>query len=384
MEIERHIIAEFEEYLEIFPATGILGPRQVGKTTLAKQVAVNKDYLYLDLESHTDREKLQRDPAFFLSQFEDKCVILDEVQFMPEIFAALRGIIDAARKPGRFILLGSASPDIIRGTAETLAGRIGYLQLSPFTLLEVADVQQLWFRGGFPISYLSATTRGSNLWRKNFIETYIQRDLGLLGLQTSVQVMERFWRILSTAQGNLLNAEALGRAIDVSRATVMRYIDFLEGAFMLRVLRPWFRNINKRLVKSPKIYLRDSGLLHSLLHIDSQEALLNHIAVGASWEGFVIEQIINCAGDKFTPWFYRTQQGTECDLLLEHNEKVVAAIEIKLGSSPKLSKGFRIAMEDTQAAHGYLIGNGTDTFKAEKNITVTNLNYFIKEILPTL
>lgn len=384
MEIKRQIIAEFKEYLDIFPATGLLGPRQVGKTTLAKQVATNEDFLYLDLESNTDREKLQADPAFFLSQFESKCVILDEVQFMPEIFAALRGIIDAARRPGRFILLGSASPDIIQATAETLAGRIGYLHLSPFTLMEVNDMKQLWLRGGFPLSYLAVSTRASSLWRKNFIDTYIQRDLGLLGLQTSVQVMERFWRILSTTQGNLLNAEALARSIDVSRATVMRYIDFLEGAFMLRVLRPWFRNINKRLVKSPKIYLRDSGLLHSLLRIDSEETLLNHIAVGASWEGFVIEQIINCAGDELTPWFYRTQQGTECDLLLEHNEKVVAAIEIKLGASPKVNKGFRIAMEDTQATQGYLIGNGTTTFKAENNITVTNLNYFIKEILPTL
>ncbi len=383
MEVKRHILFAFEEYLEIFPATGILGPRQAGKTTLAKQVMANTDYLYLDLESLTDREKL-KDPAFFLSQFADKCVILDEVQFMPEIFAALRGIIDAGRKPGRFILLGSASPDIIRGSAESLAGRIGYLQLTPFTLMEVDDMWRLWLRGGFPLSYLAATTRASSLWRKSFIETYIQRDLGLLGLQTSVQLMDRFWRILSTAQGNLLNAESLGRSLDVSRSTIMRYLDFLEGAFMLRVLRPWFRNINKRLVKSPKVYLRDSGLLHNLLNINTKDALLNHISVGASWEGFVIEQIVNCAADDINAWFYRTQQGAECDLILERNNMVVAAIEIKLGSSPKVSKGFRISMEDTRAKQGFLIGNGKATYKMEEHITITYLEHFVKEILPAL
>lgn len=384
MSIKRQITGLFEEYTQLFPATGILGPRQVGKTTLAKQVAKTKEFMYLDMERYTDREKLMGDPAFFLSQFADRCVILDEIQFMPELFTELRGIIDASPRPGRFILLGSASPDILKGSAETLAGRIGYLQLTPFTLGEVNEIQELWLRGGFPLSYLALTPRASGLWRRHFIDTYIQRDLGLLGLQTSVQLMDRFWRILATAQGNLLNAESLARSLGVSRPTVMRYIDFLEGAFMLRVLHPWFRNINKRLVKSPKIYLRDSGLLHSLLHIETEEALLNHISVGASWEGFVIEQIINCADNLLNPWFYRTQQGAECDLVLERNGVVVAAIEIKRGTSPRVGKGFRIAMEDTKAKNGYLLGNGEETFKIEKNITITNLNHFIKEILPAL
>ena len=384
MDVKRKIVADFQEYMGIFPATGIVGPRQVGKTTLARHIATKESYLYLDLEQQSDRDKLKDDPCFFLSQFADRCVILDEIQFMPQLFGELRGIIDGNRRPGGFIILGSASPDIIRGSSETLAGRIGYLQLTPFTLTEVDNIQELWLRGGFPLSYLAASGRASELWRRNFINTYIQRDLGLLGLQTDVQVMERFWRMLATAQGNVLNAESLARSLDISRATVMRYIDFLEGAFMLRVLRPWFRNTNKRLVKSPKIYIRDSGLLHSLLGLDTYEALIHHIQVGASWEGFVIEQIANNAAAGMQPWFYRTQQAAECDLLLEKNDKVVAAIEIKHGSSPGISKGFRISMQDTGAAHGYIIGNGEETYKAEEHITITNLPHFLHSILDTL
>lgn len=383
MELKRNIYNDFQEYMKIFPAAGIIGPRQVGKTTFAKQMAKGNNNLYLDLETTADREKLS-DPLFFLSQFTDRCVILDEIQFMPEMFAALRGIIDADRRPGRFILLGSASPDIMRNSADTLAGRIGYLELTPFTLAEVDDMQTLWLRGGFPLSYLAATDRASALWRRNFIATYIQRDLGLLGLQTDVQIMDRFWRMLASMQGNLLNATDLGRSLDISRPTVMRYIDFLEGAFMLRVLRPWFSNINKRLVKSPKIYIRDTGLLHSLLGLATTEALLNHIQLGASWEGFVIEQIAGNLKEDVQVYFYRTQQGAECDLMLEKNGQVVAAIEIKHGHHPAVGKGFRISMEDTRAKHGYIIGNGADTFKADEGVTITNLPYFLTTILPEL
>jgi predicted AAA+ superfamily ATPase len=381
MAIFRKIIAEFEEYLALFPATGIIGPRQVGKTTLARQMAGKADFLYLDLESQTDRDKLE-DPVYFLSQFSDRCVILDEIQFMPSLFADLRGIIDTNRRPGWFIILGSASPDIIRNSADTLAGRIGYLELSPFTIAEVENEQQLWLRGGFPLSYLATSDRASSTWRRNFIQTYIQRDLGLLGLNTDIVVMDKFWRMLSTAQGNMLNTESFARSLDVSRPTIMRYIEFLEGAFMVRALRPWYRNINKRLVKSPKIYIRDSGLLHSLLGLYEYDAMINHVQVGASWEGFVIEQIINSADKELQPWYYRTQHGTECDLLLERNGKVIAAIEIKHGSNPKASKGFYISLEDTGAKQGFIIGTGSEIFKTRDNITVCNLATFIKDILP--
>lgn len=383
MEIERVIARDFEEYLQIFPVTGIIGPRQVGKTTLAKQMASKGEYLYLDMENNADREKLA-DPGFFFSQFTDRCIILDEIQFMPSLFAALRGIIDADRRPGRFILLGSASPEIIRNSADSLAGRIGYLELTPFTVMEVDDMQTLWLRGGFPLSYLANSDRASTLWRRNFITTYIQRDLGLLGLQTDVQLMDRFWNMLSSMQGNILNAENLGRSLDISRPTVNRFLTFLEGAFMVRILRPWFVNANKRLVKSPKIYIRDSGVLHSLLGLSTYDSLLNHVHLGASWEGFVIEQIAANLKEEVKTWFYRTQQGAECDLLLEHNGNILAAIEIKHGVSPKISKGFRISMEDTKAAHGFIIGNGTDTYKMEEDITITNLNYFLNNLLPAL
>ncbi|MBX3242687.1 MAG: ATP-binding protein [Chitinophagaceae bacterium] len=383
MNLKRTIEADFQEYMDVFPAIGIVGPRQVGKTTLARQMTDRENHLYLDLENQTNREKL-KDPVFFLSQFADRCVILDEIQFMPGLFAALRGIIDADRRPGRFILLGSASPDMFRNSADTLAGRIGYLELTPFTLAEVDDRKALWLRGGFPLSYLASSDRASILWRRNFIITYIQRDLGLLGLQTDVQVMDRFWRMLATVQGNLLNAESLGRSLDISRPTVMRYLDFLEGAFMLRILHPWFTNTNKRLVKSPKVYIRDSGLLHSLLGLATYEALLNHVQLGASWEGFVIEQIAGNVKEDIQLFFYRTQHGAECDLLLERNGKVLAAIEIKHGSSPKAGKGFRISMDDTGAAGGYIIGNGEETYKMEEKITITNVSDFIKNILPAL
>lgn len=384
MNLKRQILNEFKEYLSVFPVTGIIGPRQVGKTTLAKSIKTDKDFLYLDLERMTDREKLMNDPAFFLSQFKDRCVILDEIQFMPELFSELRGIIDDDRRAGRFIVLGSTSPDLIRGTSETLAGRIGYLELSPFTLKEVDNQNNLWIRGGFPDSYLASSDKTSKLWRRNFIQTYIHRDLGLLGLNTEVRVMERFWRLIASVQSGIINAQQFGRNLDIDRKTVIRYIDFLEGAFILRVLQPWHRNLKKRLVKSPKIYLRDSGLLHSLLGLDSFENVVNHFIVGASWEGFVIEQIINCFESDRQFYFYRTHQGAECDLLIERNGEVMAAIEVKFGSSPKISKGFRISMEDTGARAGFIIGNSEETYKLEENITITNLKHFIHHIIPDL
>jgi hypothetical protein len=375
MSISRTILPLLKEYLSIFPATGILGPRQVGKTTLAKELIPATNAIYLDMENATDREKLS-DPVLYLSQFADKCVILDEIQFMPSLFPALRGIIDSDRRPGRFILLGSASPDLMKSSSETLAGRIGYLELTPFLVSEVDDLQKLWIQGGFPLSYLADTERSSALWRNSLFQTYIQRNLGLMGLQTNIQVMDRFWKMLAASQGGLLNAENFARSLDISRTTINRYLYFLENAFMVRALKPWHTNINKRLVKSPKIYIRDSGILHHLMGIHSYNDLLNHPHLGNSWEGFVIEQIINHLPTEITPWFYRTHQGAECDLLLEKNGKVFAAIEIQHSKSPKTSKGFHIAMADTKAPQGYLIGNGEDTYKIGGNITITNLVTF--------
>lgn len=382
--IIRQINTLFQEYLDLFPVTGIVGPRQVGKTTLTKEMANNQEFLYLDMERQADRAKLSQDAAYFLAQFKNQCVIIDEIQFMPELFNELRGIVDNDRRPGRFIILGSASPDLIRGSSETLAGRIGYLELSPFNLNEVEDLKKLWVRGGFPDSYLAPSDKASKLWRRNFIQTYIQRDLGLLGLKTDIKLMERFWQLLASTQGALLNAQQFGRAIDVDRKTITHYINFLEGAFIIRILQPWYKNLKKRLVKSPKVYIRDTGILHSLLGLDSYESILNHIIVGNSWEGFVIEQIINSYEEERQFWFYRTHQGAECDLLIEKNGEVLAAIEIKFGTSPSVSKGFHISMEDTGAKQGFIIGNGEETYKIEEKITVTNLNHFVKEFIPML
>lgn len=384
MDIKRNITTIFKEYRQVFPAVGLLGPRQVGKTTFVKGLAKIDDFIYLDLERMADREKL-KDPGFYFSQYPENGFILDEVQFMPEIFAELRGIIDADRRPGKFLLLGSASPDLIRNASDSLAGRIGYLQLPPFMLSEVDNnIQQLWLRGGFPLAYLATSQRASVLWRRNFIQTYITRDLGLLGLQADPQMMERFWRMLATTHGNLWNAENFARSLGITRPTVNRYLGFMEGTFMVRVLQPWFRNIKKRLVKSPKVYIRDSGVLHSLLGLDDYETLINHIQVGASWEGFILEQIINSLDDNVRPWFYRTQQGAECDLLLEKNDRIVAAVEIKYRAVPNISKGFRISMQDTNAKRGYIIAQVDETYHPEEGITVTDVITFIKNELPGL
>lgn len=378
---ERSIWLLFKEYLGMFPAVGLIGPRQVGKTTLVKNLHLEKESIYLDLEKSSDRAKLS-DAELFLKSHEDKTVILDEIQIMPELFAELRSLIDEKRVPGRFIILGSASPDLIRKSADSLAGRIAYLELSPFHLGEVAQDQMetLWIRGGFPLSFLASSERASRLWRENFIKTYIERDLGLLGLNTDPYLVERFWRMLAHAQGGILVSENFAKSLGVSRPTVNRYLEFLHGSFMVRLLQPFFPNVKKRLVSSPKVYIRDSGLLHSLARIDAYEDLLNQLLVGHSWEGFVIEQICNVLGDQYEYYFYRTHQGAECDLLLVRSGKVKYAIEIKHTLSPKVSKGFRISMEDTQAESGIIICRIQDAYPLEKGIRAMGLGGFLQEI----
>ncbi|WP_075348659.1 ATP-binding protein [Algoriphagus marinus] len=353
---DRLIFPLLKEYLSIFPAVGLLGPRQLGKTTLVKNLKLEKDSIYIDLEKASDRAKLV-DAELFLKGQADKTVILDEIQLMPELFAELRSLIDEQREPGRFILLGSASPDLIRSSADSLAGRIGYLELKPFFLGEIEDseFEKLWIRGGFPLSFLAKTDRESQIWRQNFIKTYLERDLAQIGLSTDPRLVERFWIMLANAQGGIWNGESFARALGITRPTVNRYLEFLEGSFMVRVLQPYHHNIKKRLVKSPKVFIRDSGLLHALTGINSMEALQNLVQIGASWEGFVIEQITATFGDQYEYYFYRTHQGAECDLLLVKNGIVKTAIEIKNTLSPKLTKGLQISMEDTGAEKGIVI-----------------------------
>lgn len=378
---DRSIFSLLQEYLSIFPAVGLLGPRQVGKTTLVKNLKLEKESLYLDLEKASDRAKLV-DPELFLKAHADKTVILDEIQLMPELFAELRSLIDEQREPGRFILLGSASPDLIRKSADSLAGRIGYLELTPFYLGEVEtdELEKLWIRGGFPLSFLAKSDRESQLWRQNFIKTYLERDLAQIGLSTDPRLVERFWMMLANAQGGIWNAESFAKALGITRPTVNRYLEFLEGSFMVRVLAPFHQNIKKRLVKSPKVFIRDAGLLHSLTGVTSMDSLINQLLVGPSWEGFVIEQIIATLREEYEYYFYRTHQGAECDLLLVKNGVVKTAIEIKNTLSPKLSKGMQISMEDTGAEKGVIICRISDGYPLSEKVRAVGLREFLKDV----
>jgi uncharacterized protein len=376
---DRNILPLLQEYLSIFPAVGLLGPRQVGKTTLVKNLTLEKESLCLDLEKSSDRAKLV-DPELFLKAHADKTVILDEIQLMPELFAELRSLIDEQREPGRFILLGSASPDLIRKSSDSLAGRIGYLELTPFYLGEIDsdELQKLWIRGGFPLSFLAKSERESQLWRQNFIKTYLERDLAQIGLSTDPRLVERFWMMLANAQGGIWNAESFAKALGITRPTVNRYLEYLEGSFMVRVLAPFHQNIKKRLVKSPKVYIRDTGLLHALTGIDSMDALSNLLLIGPSWEGFVIEQIIATLREEYEYYFYRTHQGAECDLLLVRNGVVKTAIEIKNTLSPKLSKGMQISMEDTGAEKGVIICRIEDGYPLSEKVKAMGLKEFLR------
>ncbi|WP_439488035.1 ATP-binding protein [Algoriphagus sp.] len=375
---DRLILPLLQEYLSIFPAVGLLGPRQVGKTTLVKNLNLGKESIYIDLEKASDRAKLV-DAELFLKGHAEKTVILDEIQLMPELFSELRSLIDEQREPGRFILLGSASPDLIRKGADTLAGRIGYLELTPFFWEEVAadELEKLWIRGGFPLSFLARSERESQLWRQNFIKTYLERDLAQIGLSTDPRLVERFWIMLANAQGGIWNGESFARALGITRPTVNRYLEYLEGSFMVRVLPPFHQNIKKRLVKSPKVFIRDAGLLHSLTGVTSMDSLINQVLIGASWEGFVIEQITATFGQEYDYYFYRTHQGAECDLLLVKNGLVKTAIEIKNTLSPKLTKGLQISMDDTGAEEGVVICRIDQGFPLSAKVKAMGLREFL-------
>jgi predicted AAA+ superfamily ATPase len=377
----RQIVPLLREYLSIFPAVGLLGPRQVGKTTLVKNLKLDRDSIYIDLEKASDRAKLV-DPELFLKTHTDKTVILDEIQLMPELFAELRSLIDEQRELGRFILLGSASPDLIRKSADSLAGRIGYLELTPFYLGEIDsdELQKLWIRGGFPLSFLAKSERESQIWRQNFIKTYLERDLAQIGLSTDPRLVERFWMMLANAQGGIWNAESFAKALGITRPTVNRYLEYLEGSFMVRVLAPFHQNIKKRLVKSPKVFIRDAGMLHALTGVDSMGALQNLLLIGASWEGFVIEQITATLGKAYEYYFYRTHQGAECDLLLVKNGVVKMAIETKNTLSPKLSKSMQISMEDTGAEQGFVICRIDQGYPLSEKVRAIGLSEFLEKM----
>ena len=381
--------ADIEKALWKVPAVAILGPRQVGKTTLAKMIAAKgkNAMLYLDLEKSTDRNRLA-DAHSYLEQYQDRCVILDEAQLMPHLFSALRPLIDEHRKPGRFILLGSASPALVKGVSESLAGRIRYMELNLVNFLELPKnitSQKHWFRGGFPNALTAKTDKDSQEWISDLISSYVERDLNVLfGVILSPSIIRNFWRMLAHSNGNVWNAEIFARSLGITAPTVLRYLDFLEGGFMVRRLFPWYVNAKKRLVKSPKVYIRDNGILHRMLNVHSLDDLLGHPGAGASWEGYVIEQIYQQKPASLELFFYRTQAGTECDLVIVSGIKPIACIEIKLTNAPTVSKGFYTSITDLNPKKKFIITPASDDYPAKDGVIVTSLSQFLVKHLPAL
>jgi hypothetical protein len=373
--IPRLLKNELTEALNAMPTVALLGPRQVGKTTLALDVAgsvMNKETAYLDLELETDLAKLD-DAEAYLRRFADKLLIIDEVQLKAGLFRTLRGLVDirkrAGERAGHFLLLGSASRDLLQQSSESLAGRIRYLELKPFSILEIHgtdppgfNVDKLWLRGGFPDSYLADNDAGSWAWRSDFLTTYLERDIPRLGLRLPAIRMRRFWTMLAHVNGQQINLSALGKSLETSHTSIRNYLDVLTDLYMVRQIPTWSGNTKKRLVKSPKIYLRDTGLLHRLLNVSDYEMLLGSPYAGSSWEGFVVENIVAALSDQWRYSYYRTAAQAEIDLVLEGPRREVWAIEIKRSSAPKARKGFHSACGDIGANRKFVVYGGTERF----------------------
>ena len=385
MLIKRRIADRLRTLLDESPAVALLGPRQVGKTTLAQDLGEGRSSLYLDLESDADRAKLS-DPELYLAAHEDKLVILDEVQRMPGLFQNLRGLIDRGRRKGlrsgRFLLLGSASIDLLRQSGETLAGRIAYAELAPLDALEVGptDLDRLWLRGGFPDSFLAKDDPASLRWRRDFIRTYLERDIPALGPRIAAETLRRFWTMLAHRQSALSNAADLGRALGVDGKTVASYLDLLVDLMLVRRLEPWHANIGKRLVRSPRIYVRDTGILHALLGLGTLDDLLGHPVAGASWEGLVVETAHATMPDGTEAQFYRSGAGAEVDLVLTLPGGGRWAIEVKRSLAPKVERGFHHACEDLQPERRIVVYPGVEAFPLPNGIEVISLRQFGQEL----
>jgi len=374
--IVRRAEAKIREKMRHYPAVALLGPRQVGKSTLAKRIAASwaPEPVYLDLERPSDLKKLS-DPEVYFEANAGRLVILDEVQRAPELFTVLRGAIDrgrdAGRETGQFLILGSASLDLLQQSSESLAGRIAYQELSGFTPEEVSEqgpetASKLWLRGGFPGSFLAKSDAASLDWRINFIRTYLERDVPQFGPRIPATVLCRLWTMLAHSQGGQLNTTQLAGSLAVTDKTVKGYIGLLEDLLLVCTLRPWWANVGKRLVKAPKVYIRDSGLTHALLGLSTLDDLLGHPVAGASWEGFVIENLISCLPALASAWFYRTAAGAEIDLVIEHGLRMTA-IEIKRSTAPNVSKGFHIGCDDIGATARFVVYPGNERFPLGKN-----------------
>lgn len=394
--IRRDTLDMVRARLARFDSVALVGPRQVGKTTLARTIAVEWETgaRYLDLENPTDRRLLD-DPVAYFSAYAEQLIVLDEIHRVPEIFQVLRGQIDERRRMGgrggKFLILGSASMDLLRQTSESLAGRISYVELGPLSAREVASgdgsealrqnpLDQLWLQGGFPLSYLSDNETDSLQWRLDFIQTYLERDLPQFGLNVATEQLARFWRMLANDQGELFNAERFARSLGVSGHTIKRYLEILDKLLLVRVLEPWYSNTGKRLVKSPRPFIRDSGILHALLNLGTMDDVRSHSVVGKSWEGFVIENLVAAGNGRARAYFYRTSAGAEADLILEFAPGRCWAVEVKLSSAPTVDRGFHNAADDVGAERRILVYRGKERFPMRGGIEAMPLLDAMNEV----
>ena len=388
--IRRRVTYEIEDALRRQAVVALIGPRQVGKTTLALQIGEARNAIYLDLEDPDDRNRLSN-PTLFFEHVQDRLVILDEIHRLPNLFDVLRGVVDKGRRinkgKGRFLILGSAAIDLLRQSSETLAGRIAYIYLNPLSVSEIdpspAALERLWLRGGFPDSYLAEGDQDSFSLRKDFIRTYLERDIPMFGPRVPSTTLERFWTMLAHLQGSILNASRLARSLEVSVQSVTRYVDLLSDLLLVRRLKPYNANVGKRLVKSPKVYIRDSGLLHALLGISTLPMLAGHPIVGMSWEGYVVETLLSVLPWRSSSFFYRTAAGAEIDLVIEHGDGQLWVIEIKRSLSAKLSKGFLQACEDLKASRRFIVYAGKDRYPVTHDveaISIQELNTMLQAI----
>ncbi|MCL4474570.1 MAG: ATP-binding protein [Actinobacteria bacterium] len=390
--IDRRLLTTLKQRLREAPAVVLLGPRQVGKTTLALSLGKKDRAVYLDLESERDLARLA-EPEMYLADHLARLVILDEIHRTPGLFPVLRGLIDRARREGKrnglYLLLGSASLDLLKQSGETLAGRVSYLELSPFDVLETSTNEKkavassrdrLWLRGGFPDSYLAADDAVSLRWRQDFIRTYLERDIPQFGPRIAAETLRRFWTMLAHGQGGQLNIAQLARSIGVDAKTAASYIDLLVDLLLVRRLPTWRTNAGKRLVKAPKVFVRDSGLVHALLGITDRDALLSHPVVGASWEGFVIENLLAVAPDGVEGFFYRASGGAEIDLLLNFPDGRLWAIEVKRSLAPRVERGFHSACSDLEPARKFVVYPGTETYPLGDDIQAISLPSLARQL----
>jgi len=385
--LERWITQRLEKNISRNPAVALLGARQVGKTTLAKSVAKDMPSIYLDLESPKDLAKLT-DPTEFLASHSDKIIILDEIQRAPDLFMVLRGLIDqnrqAGRKAAQFLILGSASMDLLRQSSESLAGRISYVEMMGLNVLEIGnspkDIQNLWLRGGFPDSYLAEDDDMSMDWLEDLVKTYLERDVPQMGFQVPAARLRRLWTMLAHLQGETVNYSKLAANLEIDGKTVTSYIDILTDLLLVRRIEPWHVNVKKRLVKSPRYYVRDSGILHRLLGIGSYDALLSNPILGKSWEGFVVENIHSVMPRLAETYFYRTAAGAEIDLVIKMPNGQIWAVEIKHGVAPKLGKHYSKTCDDVGATHKFVVYGGDDEFPIGDNVWMISLPKIMEKL----